>query len=768
MTYISALGGLLHDIGKFWQLGTDQVAHPDFAQYGTQGNHATFSAAFVRDFASFNQPELINAIHKHHQPDSDLAERIALADQLANAFNTTHRKQPQYLRSIFTQIGDQQIKDWYIPLQPLGDLRQIDLFPTPNPTGHNTYSELWDMFVAEAKQLRHINDLPAYLENIQSLLQRFTWCIPSGQADISLYDHSRVTGALAACLSRQALNTIKQSDETVVAQLVEGDISGIQQFIYTLKARGAARQLRARSLYLQIFTEAVARFILTLADLPITNLIYAGGGRFYLLLPPDSDALIQQARQRLDEILLKHHDGGLYLALGTTDLRVIDFSGERFKEKWRDVGQATNRDKRQRFAHYEPGFQIEKVFSARPSTGELGKRYAERDEDDPNTDITSDFVKSLQDFGREIPKARYLVLAQTTPQSSKPGTLHDVLLEMGVMIDLLDAEYKPRLNTIHQPRRVAILGMSDQPNFEKASSLYNVPTTIGLRYTANVTPLDADGNTLEFNSLVEKSQGIRRLGVLRMDVDDLGQLFSQGFQNNATLARVASLSSALNLYFEGWVGELCRQFNQNAENQQMVYTVYSGGDDLFIVGTWHVIPHLAHQIQADFKRFACDNPAVHISAGITLHSGKYPLYQAANDAEHALDMAKRLAGKNAFSFLGKSLYWSQWDQLKEASEILQNLVDQPNVGHNLLQVILQLHADYEIARNNARVTRSKTEQIVWGPWVWRSAYRFHQIAKRAEDQKNEIEEIYQKIESNDFRGLEVVGIAARWAHALIR
>jgi CRISPR-associated protein, Csm1 family len=46
---------------------------------------------------------------------------------------------------------------------------------------------------------------------------------------------------------------------------------------------GAARTLRGRSFYVQLLTEGVADFILRRLGLPPTNLIYAGGGNFYLL-----------------------------------------------------------------------------------------------------------------------------------------------------------------------------------------------------------------------------------------------------------------------------------------------------------------------------------------------------------------------------------------------------------------------------------------------------------------------------------------------------
>ncbi len=61
--------------------------------------------------------------------------------------------------------------------------------------------------------------------------------------------------------------------------LAGGDISGVQEFIYSIPAAGATRQLRGRSFYLQLLTEACAHHLLHETGMPLCNLLYAGGGR---------------------------------------------------------------------------------------------------------------------------------------------------------------------------------------------------------------------------------------------------------------------------------------------------------------------------------------------------------------------------------------------------------------------------------------------------------------------------------------------------------
>ncbi len=95
--------------------------------------------------------------------------------------------------------------------------------------------------------------------------------------------------------------------------MIGGDLSGIQDFIYNLRYEGALKSLRGRSLYLQLISEAVASKILEQFDLTRVNLIYCGGGHFYILVPATSDfsERVNAIAITVDEILLNAHRGSI-------------------------------------------------------------------------------------------------------------------------------------------------------------------------------------------------------------------------------------------------------------------------------------------------------------------------------------------------------------------------------------------------------------------------------------------------------------------------
>jgi len=803
---LAALSGLLHDIGKFWQRAEKRGVHDayqgfDRTDYGDNGAHATFSAAFVEQFVPAPFRQVGAAILFHHNPQDKHARRLALADRLAaaNERQKSSDQHPKALISVFSTIRTTHTERQYVPLHSL-ELTSAALFPTKNIIAEEKeYQTLWKEFSHQAQQLSKETDLATYVEALQGLMQRYCWCIPSAyygsEPDISLYDHSRITAALAACLTTTndaaVMHLLRSWDKTKtpIATFIEGDISGIQRFIYTIPTSGAARQLRARSLYLQLLTDTIARFILRQFDMPLTNLIYSGGGRFYLLLPAHTN--LQPVREQLDELLLKHHDGDLYLALGQTELAAQDFMPERFQQKWVEVGQSTAQNKRRRFGQMSPTDIFNQVFEPRGYYGnhEFSKRRDDRENplDEEDWKPYSAFGSSLDAFGRVLPRANFILLGEVVPQEQEPGSFQAVLNELGASVILLDDEGHllddegqwKRLNRsgLLKLDRAIVMGMQQAPDGEILAITrqhFNCPVAGRVRYTVNVIPEKKDGSTAGFTELQQSSKGLKRIGVLRMDVDNLGQLFAGGFRgadgkSRASLARVASLSFALSLYFEGYVGELCQKMNAKYRQEvgiEAVYTVYSGGDDLFIVGRWDVLPELAAQIREDFRKYACNK--VHISAGITLHGGKYPLYRAAEEASDALDSAKNLPGKDGICFLRQPLKWEQWTDVLDLRDELLDLTDTGNAKRSLIQTLLQLHTDYETALQETRKTRTGEQQLAYGPWLWRSAYQFTRIAERSGVAKERIQRLHDGLKKDNFKGIALAGITARWVDALTR
>ncbi|NJM12913.1 MAG: hypothetical protein HC889_14510 [Synechococcaceae cyanobacterium SM1_2_3] len=170
-------------------------------------------------------------------------------------------------------------------------------------------------------------------------MERFLHCVPAAtniiHPDISLFDHLRVTAAIAEglYLHHEANGTLNQPQlfkELNIPKwrLVCGDFSGIQDFIYNITSAGAARGLRGRSFYIQLLCDGVSEFILRQLGLYPTARIYSSGGKFYLLLP---DCLEEQLRHEVAEInrvLLVTFQGKVFLGIGIAPVCARDFGSE--------------------------------------------------------------------------------------------------------------------------------------------------------------------------------------------------------------------------------------------------------------------------------------------------------------------------------------------------------------------------------------------------------------------------------------------------------
>jgi CRISPR-associated protein Csm1 len=148
-----------------------------------------------------------------------------------------------------------------------------------------------------------------------------------------------------------------------------------------------------------------------------------------------------------------------------------------------------------------------------------------------------------------------------------------------------------------------------------------------------------------------------------LDVDNLGKIFARAIhEDDRTFSRMASVSKCLNNFFKYHLNDIVegkvvavdigeRDVNKNG---RMLSVVYSGGDDLFLIGHWLDVTEAAYDIGNCFKKYT-GNPFITISGGIAVNHNKYPVYQYARDAKEAEDMAKK-GRKDAITLFGSRVF----------------------------------------------------------------------------------------------------------------
>lgn len=169
-----------------------------------------------------------------------------------------------------------------------------------------------------------------------------------------------------------------------------------------------------------------------------------------------------------------------------------------------------------------------------------------------------------------------------------------------------------------------------------------------------------------------------------------------------------------------------------------------------------------------------------MSAGISLHHKKFPLYKAADDAKGFLDASKKFihsspgeGEKNAVTFLGRTLSWDEFSKVISVKNILQSLIKERGNGQKLSRGFLQkLFTIYSLYAGNKEALLKKTgdltkeriqELIRKNKWLWRLVYN---LAKEDATFESGLLELRRMIVKEGV--IDYLDIPVRWVELLTR
>ncbi|MBH8578081.1 type III-A CRISPR-associated protein Cas10/Csm1 [Nostocaceae cyanobacterium CENA369] len=497
------------------------------------------------------------------------------------------------------------------------------------------------------------------LSYLLALLEKFGSCLSLSEADVSLVDMARSTAAVAAAL-------IGQSHGENIS-LIAGDISGIQKFIYTISSDGALKSLRARSFYLELVIQEVVQQLLEEIKLPITNIIYAGGGNFYLISSGNLELVkdcIVRVSHKFNKWLLNNFQGKLFLAIDCISIPTKDLENKKIADYWTKLTKNLANQKARKFSKNINLF-IKESSSHEPC------RVCHRD------DLSS--LKPLSRLNLDSSPACWVCRTMFE--------LGDNLFDVNVVLR------SKRPNIKHHVGRVYIPGYyyyfftdwqlaikSSKPN----EAIFLVNDWELSHYQSEQTLLLLLGNygkesdvepgrfirAEEMAQAAKKLGAIPRVGYLRMDVDRLGRIFAEGLdKNNRTLPRIAGLSRQMSYFFKVYLNTLAAQRESNIpdnikqlkpkDRRLNLLFIYAGGDDLFISGAWNEIVELSFDIYQSFRAYTGYNRDITLSGGISIEDIKFPLYQAADSSGEAEDAAKG-NGRDSLGLFSQVFKWNEW------------------------------------------------------------------------------------------------------------
>ncbi len=830
------LAALLHDIGKFYQRadtgsvtssknikavvrGLESILLPRSASGFYTHKHALWTAQFIEDYREVFQhlatgslndltqkDNLINLAASHHLPidqQTPLGSILKKADHLSSgmdrdnnealkddqdeaSWDSFKKKRMIPIAQYVNRAQGREDKCYHLPIRPV-ELSKA-FFPKAD-FGDEVpdYASLWERFKADFRLIQ-ANTYHAFSETLLNLLFKYAVTIPSSTIhfpDVSLYDHLKTTAAIAICLYDFGQACPQSSAAPFL--LIGADLSGIQGYIYQIVSQHASKNLKGRSFYLKLLSDSIARYLLQQLDLFQANLIYNSGGSFYMLAPntPRTKEILSRAISYIESSLFKSHGTSLYVAIDAvevTENALMHRSGENLQQVWKSLFEKREKRKEARFCslisqHYDEFFTPFLYADGRKDsyTGEtFGKEEKVTVEhENGNTIYLKELTKKQRELGHFLKKSDLLVIAdEAIPYWKDKPSIRPA--DIGATYYLLNFDdiqkEKERLRSSADKVTVTTLnGRGLDCDFMR--------TIAGLN---NIYALEFYGGNIYNDCTFEtmcSNDHFSRLGILRMDVDNLGRIFQQGIAaERATLSRYAALSRSLDYFFSGYLNRI-----QQETAPQKSTIIYSGGDDLFIVGGWDITIALAKRIQTDFQEYTCHNPHFSLSGGIALVTGKYPLIKAAayseQEEQHAKSHAYKKQGtvyeKNSLSFFGTPLNWqTEFPLVESLKETLVSAIGQGLLPKSFLSKILQHAAGAQI--QNHIIGHSKTYWMLTYD-LSRMKSRYAKGANCNELIQNCINEVCGhkamlngKPIQTAYHALELWAFAARWAEIQFR
>ncbi len=701
------IGSLLHDIGK--------VVY----RAGDHRQHSNSGCDFLREVRKDFDVEILNCVQYHHAanlrtaaiPATSLAYITYFADNVASAMDRREssdasdgfdRSVP--LDSVFNILNGNNKKAHY-NRQMLDPGKGINYPSAAECTmDESFYREVIDRI---RDNLHGIEISPEYINSLLSVLEATLSYIPSSTsnrelADISLYDHVKVTAAIAECCYQYAeQNNIdnydsffyKDAGKTLWQEkmflLYSMDISGIQSFIYTIGSAGALRGLRARSFYLELVMEHIIDELLAALDLSRSCLIYSGGGHCYMLLPNTEHVkqVIAQQQEIVNSWFMQYFDTALYIADGYAPCSASNLKNEprdSYSELFRTISRNISAKKSHRYSSKEIIALNHRHIDGREECC-VCRRASHI-----NSDGRCPICAALEKLSGAILYQDYFVTVSDAGNSCYlplPGDKFLVAADKRELLQLMESSNYVRSYTVNE----------SYTGKHVATKLW-----VG-RHTTGDT----------FAELAQKAKGIERIAVLRGDVDNLGNTFVSGFKTTGngryeTLSRTATLSRQLSLFFKLHLNSILANgqskiFSNGGRRNLCV--VYSGGDDIFLVGAWNEVIDAFIDIRNALEKFTLG--ALTISGGIGIYDASYPINCMAQEVAELEDYAKELPGKNAVTLFDESgrYNWQEFTQkvLKDKYNTIAGYMQiTQNRGKAFLYNLLRLLRDDGARFNRAR------------------------------------------------------------------
>lgn len=412
--------------------------------------------------------------------------------------------------------------------------------------------------------------------------------------------------------------------------LISGDFYGIQKFIFEgLTTKNAAKVLRAKSAFVQLFTSVISKYICHKLNIDEKYILTQNAGKFEILSPKMDENILKEIQKIVNQYFIK-----TFYGLSGINICFVSCVKDDFKEpkRYKNLREKiANEIEKSKFKKFDLQNQEAILFYDENITNQTLCKVCNmrKIKHDDACNICNDFIK----LGRKLTTYKIDEIIK----SDSIGIKFDDFV-CNLIID------------------------------EKIKS-----------YVAK----NKKDEILEFEDFSNYSQGADAIGILKADVDNMG-IFLKKENNSVTdsFQNFDLFSKTLDNFFSLHIP---RKMQEKFPN---TYTVFAGGDDLFLLGSWDIILELARFIENEFKRFV-KSKEITISFGIALAKSSKPISYLADETEYLLELSKDLNGKDAITLFGETVKWKNYNEVFEILNEELNKIDEKDLNTAFLYRLLE-------------------------------------------------------------------------------
>jgi CRISPR-associated protein Csm1 len=825
------IASLFHDIGKIRQRSGKAIVNRDNEQYII--NNAYFHAAHTAesiDDADLSDmfPFLKDLASSHHKRDlSGFELIIQKADHLASSLDRDAQKSSNNIGAA-TQVNENQNKyeeqsNYKLcRLNPIFyqiNLSDVDARPENNlkiPTliydvdilnnktkpyliddnlkdykkedAEKHYLVLYERYIKDLKKIIFVGsnfNEKNYITSLMYLNEKYFSLVPAScyktSPESSLADHSIAVAAIAnALLNQQKLKCDESNNDDNISIdadnskkngfcLIQGDFSGIQDFIFSLKGdsnKYVAKILRARSFFVSMTTENIAHRLCKKLDLMPSSIVLNAGGKFVILsqnftgLNDVINEFKRSIKQEMEELTF----GKTKFVIASHDFSEEYFKFGEFHKVYEDLTLKFEEAKLQ-YIHNKYVYKdyINNISEADNEVCDIcGEHPADNYLKDEDLHICS-ICKQFKDNGENIPKTNLIQL--DLGSSLRNNNTNNNLIQS---IKLMNNDGLRNNNISNLNNFLSNSIKNNDYLYFDITDYDNEFMGIAKKRIANYIPVfnREDSNDIRYKKLEDKYEdkldkidegsvktfyhiaasslnisenqiitGKDFLGVLKADIDNMGQVFINGFKkslnennkqnndkpdiNNAiNFPRIISLSRMIDYFFTFKIQKLLKDKYNN------VYTIFSGGDDLFLIGNYKEIIELWKDINEKFKEFIGGNKDIHVSYSIFLIKPNVPFRKMADIAEDELTAAKNSDGKDAIRIFNITMHNNQLKEILEKYDEYKSIYDATSVQY-IYKILTFIKMENDLTNKKSILNNAR----------WKALLRYH-TDRKIEDDKN--------------------------------